>query len=139
MGEAVESSSSSSSTNEGETSSDDDTSSDDGGEASSSSDTGPAGSSTDDGSTGEDACFGADESLVTSAFAECPTPGFLGQIADGAGVTCAQVCCVFGYPDCLHRAAQGGFEACMPEMPMMTGACEDVFEQGWSNQCVCAR
>jgi hypothetical protein len=76
--------------------------------------------------------------LIESAFVACEAVGYVGQIDMAAGVTCAEVCCVFGYGGCSHRAAQLGLDGCTPEMPEPVGACEDMFEGGaWSNQCVC--
>lgn len=107
-------------------------------DASSSSSSSSSDASSSNTSTGLAPCDGADEALILSAFATCEQlPGYLGQTVEAAGVTCAEVCCVFEFSGCSHRAAQSGLEGCPDEPPAPTGDCEDVFEQTWSNHCVC--
>ncbi len=106
--------------------------------SSSSSSSSSSDASSSNTSTGLAPCDGADEALILSAFATCEQlPGYLGQTVEAAGVTCAEVCCVFEFSGCSHRAAQSGLEGCPDEPPAPTGDCEDVFEQTWSNHCVC--
>ncbi|MCC6901410.1 MAG: hypothetical protein IT377_20725 [Polyangiaceae bacterium] len=83
------------------------------------------------------ACGGADESWIKSHFMPCDDGEHIGQVASAPGVTCEQVCCVFGRAGCAHRAAQAGFDACVPANPAPTGACSDVLQAQWSSACAC--
>ena len=82
-------------------------------------------------------CGGVDESLIKAHFLPCPDGKHLGQVAPAAGVTCAEVCCVFGFAGCSQRAAQSSFDPCLPAKPAKSGSCADVFQDQWSSQCAC--
>jgi len=82
---------------------------------------------------------GTDEQVaaILSSFEPCASGNAVGQSAGIAGVTCAQVCCAFGFGGCEYRGSQAGYDACNPTSPAATGTCTDVFASTWSSQCVC--
>lgn len=82
-------------------------------------------------------CAGAYTDFIKSHFVPCADGQHVGQVASAPGVTCEQVCCVFGHPSCSHRSAQASFDACSPDNPTKTGGCADVFQEQWSSQCAC--
>ena len=75
---------------------------------------------------------------VRATFADCGQGGRVGQRGSASGVTCELVCKVLEKKGCLHRAAQADYDACLPHDPERSGSCADVFQPGWSSQCVCA-
>jgi len=80
-----------------------------------------------------------DDALIRSAFGVCTDQIHVGQSSSVAGVTCNDVCRVFGFSSCEYRAGQSGYALCTPADPSRSGACEDVFKQDWSSQCLCKR
>ncbi|MBC8067058.1 MAG: hypothetical protein IAG13_01895 [Deltaproteobacteria bacterium] len=79
----------------------------------------------------------ANTSLIVGSFDECGSANAIGQAAPAGGVTCADVCCTFGYSGCSHRAPQADFAACAAPGGPAVGTCNQVFAAGWSSQCVC--
>lgn len=82
-------------------------------------------------------CGPVDEALLSSSFTPCADGSRIGQSQSAAGATCEDVCCVFGFVGCSHRAAQADYDACVPDEPAQSGTCADEFAASWSSQCVC--
>ena len=82
-------------------------------------------------------CPGADLEFLRERFVGCDDGGRVGQRATAPGATCNDVCCALGFPGCSYRAAQSNFGACNIQNPWRSGDCDDVFQDGWSSQCIC--
>lgn len=78
------------------------------------------------------------EETIASAFFDCGDDARIGQYEAADGVTCAQVCCTFGFDACVHQAGQNNPFFCTPEGAPQVGACTDAFVGGWMYQCLCA-
>jgi hypothetical protein len=97
-------------------------------------DTGEQGSTSAADACGTPAVIDSIEAL----FFDCP--GDVGRIGQGdpvPGVTCEEVCCVFGYSRCVAQAAQDVPLFCEPEAPAPVGDCSEVFPNNWTYQCLC--
>lgn len=111
-----------------------------------------AAGSTDDGAMGSSSAAGDDddgaaagscatvavENLIASSFSDCGDDARIGQFGFAAGVTCSQVCCMFGFDSCVHQAAQSNPSLCTPEGAPIIGDCNEVFPNNWMYQCLCA-
>jgi hypothetical protein len=74
---------------------------------------------------------------IEAVFFDCGEDGRIGQGDPVGGITCEQVCCIFGYSGCLAQAAQDVPFFCVPDGPAVVGDCDDVFPNNWTYQCLC--
>jgi len=101
-------------------------------------DVAPADTATPDTATPDtSSCGELSIDWLRDRFEDCGDEGRVGQSANAPGATCSAVCCALGYPACSHRAAQADFDACNIDDPARSGACSEVFAEGWSSQCIC--
>jgi hypothetical protein len=77
----------------------------------------------------------ADKGTIRSQFRDCGN-GFVGQVIDTRGVTCADVCRTYGYSRCRGRADQNNFETCRAKRDVI-GSCSEPWRTGWTSQCDC--
>ena len=95
------------------------------------------GESEGDGSAAGQCATVAVEDLIMSSFSDCGDDARIGQYEFAAGVTCSQVCCMFGFDSCVHQAGQNNPFFCTPEGAPLIGGCNEVFPPNWMYQCLC--